>query len=101
MIHDVALQNLHVIFCVDRAGLAGNDGATHQGAFDLALLSPIPNLTILAPMNELQLRDMLGSAVNMEGPVVIRYPRGRGVFLEWKQPLRAMQAGKGRVLHRS
>jgi len=101
VIHDVALQNLHVIFCVDRAGIAGNDGATHQGAFDLALLSPIPNLTILAPMNELQLRDMLGSAVNMKGPIVIRYPRGRGVFLDWKQPLRPMQAGKGRVLHRS
>lgn len=99
LIHDVALQNLHVIFCVDRAGLAGNDGATHQGAFDLAFLNPIPNLKILAPMNELQLRDMLNAAVDMEGPVVIRYPRGRGVHLDYKQPFRFFEIGKGRKLN--
>lgn len=101
VIHDVALQDLHVIFCVDRAGIAGNDGATHHGAFDLSLLNPIPNLKILAPMNELQLRDMMGSAINMKGPVVIRYPRGRGVYLDWKQPIRKIDIGQGRVLCRS
>lgn len=100
LIHDVALQNLHVVFCLDRAGLAGNDGATHQGAFDMAFLRPIPNLAILAPMNELQLRDMMKAAVDMEGPVVIRYPRGRGVYLDWKQPFRPIAAGEGRVLKR-
>ncbi|MBL4706630.1 MAG: 1-deoxy-D-xylulose-5-phosphate synthase, partial [Flavobacteriales bacterium] len=98
VIHDVALQNLHVVFCVDRAGLAGSDGATHQGAFDLAFLNPIPNLTILAPMNELQLRDMMKAATEMNGPVVIRYPRGRGVYLDWKQPFRSIEIGKGRKL---
>jgi len=99
LIHDVALQNLHVIFCIDRAGLAGNDGATHQGAFDLAFLNPIPNLTVLAPMNELQLRDMLNTAVHMDGPVVIRYPRGRGVYLDYNQPFRPFEIGKGRKLN--
>jgi len=101
LIHDVALQNLHVIFCVDRAGIAGSDGATHQGAFDLAFLRAIPNITILAPMNELQLRDMMKAALIMKGPVVIRYPRGRGVYLDWNQPFRDIEAGKGRLLSKS
>ncbi|MBT5402908.1 MAG: 1-deoxy-D-xylulose-5-phosphate synthase [Crocinitomicaceae bacterium] len=101
LIHDVALQNLHVIFCVDRAGIAGSDGATHQGVFDLAFLRAIPNLTVLAPMNELQLRDMMKAALTMKGPVVIRYPRGRGVYLDWNQPFKIMEAGKGRLLSKS
>ena len=77
IIHDVALPKLHVVLCIDRAGIVGNDGATHHGLFDLAYLRPIPNLTIAAPMTGEDLREMMRMAVNMEGPVAIRYPRGR------------------------
>ena len=77
IIHDVALPKLHVVLCIDRAGIVGNDGATHHGLFDLAYLRPIPNLTIGAPMTGDDLRTMMRMAVNMEGPVAIRYPRGR------------------------
>ncbi len=98
VIHDVALQNLHVVFCLDRAGLAGNDGATHHGAFDMAFLNTIPNLTLWAPMNELQLRDMMRAAIDINGPVVIRYPRGRGVHLDWQLPFRKIESGEGRIL---
>lgn len=77
IIHDVALPKLHVVLCIDRAGIVGNDGATHHGLFDLAYLRPIPNLTIAAPMTGEDLREMMRMAVNMEGPIAIRYPRGR------------------------
>lgn len=99
VIHDVALQNLHVIFCLDRGGLVGEDGATHHGVFDLAFFRPIPNLTIASPLNEAELRDMMYTAqLDGMGPWVIRYPRGRGVMPEWKTPFREMPVGKGQQL---
>ena len=99
IIHDVAIGNLHVVFCFDRAGIVGEDGATHHGAFDLAALRPVPNLTICAPMNEHELRKMMFTAqLPDQGPWVIRYPRGRGVMDDWKCPLEAIEVGKGRKL---
>jgi 1-deoxy-D-xylulose-5-phosphate synthase len=96
VIHDVALQNLPVIFCLDRAGLVGEDGATHHGVFDLAYLRCIPNMIICAPRNEIELRNVLYTAqLCLEGPIAIRYPRGRGVIKDWKQPYKAMEIGKG------
>jgi 1-deoxy-D-xylulose-5-phosphate synthase len=99
VIHDVALQNLNVVFCLDRGGIAGADGATHHGAFDLAYMRCIPNMTVAAPMNEEELRDMMYTAQqdNM-GPFSIRYPRGNGVMPQWKTPLKAMPVGKGRKI---
>jgi 1-deoxy-D-xylulose-5-phosphate synthase len=86
IIHDVALQNLPVIFCVDRAGLVGEDGATHHGAFDLAYLSCIPNMIVFAPLNEVELQNILYTAsLGLENPIAIRYPRGRGEFIDWKK----------------
>ena len=99
IIHDVAIGNLHVVFCFDRAGIVGEDGATHHGAFDLAALRPVPNLTICAPMNEHELRKMMFTAqLPDQGPWVIRYPRGRGVMDDWRCPLEAIEVGKGRKL---
>jgi 1-deoxy-D-xylulose-5-phosphate synthase len=99
VIHDVAIQNLNVVFCLDRAGLAGTDGATHHGAYDLAYMRSIPNMTIAAPMNEEELRNLMFTAQqeNM-GPFVIRYPRGNGVMADWKRPLKAMETGTGRKI---
>lgn len=95
VIHDVALQNLPVIFCLDRAGLVGEDGATHHGVFDLSYLNCIPNLTILAPINEIELRNCLYSAqINLQSPIAIRYPRGRGVFTKWQLPFLAIDFSK-------
>ncbi len=99
VIHDVALQNLPVIFCLDRAGLVGEDGPTHHGVFDLAYLRCIPNMTIFSPMNEMELRDIMFTCQqNLEGPIAIRYPRGQGVSLHWKQPFSTMEMGTARVL---
>ena len=99
IIHDVAIGNLHVVFCFDRAGIVGEDGATHHGAFDMAALKPVPNLTICAPMNEHELRKMMFTAqLPDQGPWVIRYPRGRGVMDDWRCPLEAIEVGKGRKL---
>ncbi len=106
LIHDVALQGLPVIFCIDRAGLVGQDGATHQGVFDLAFLLPIPQMTLAAPSDEGQLRDLLYSAQQAfdnrtnkaMGPWAIRYPRGRGVLAAWKKPFKKLALGKGREL---
>lgn len=97
VIHDVALQRLPVVFCLDRAGLVGEDGATHHGAFDLAYFRPIPNLVISAPMNERELRNLMYTAQLPETglPFVIRYPRGRGVTPRWKTPLEIQPVGKG------
>lgn len=96
IIHDVALQKLQVIFCLDRAGLVGEDGATHHGVFDLAYFRPIPNLIIASPMNERELRNLMYTAqLNNHGPFVIRYPRGRGVTPRWKTPLEEMTIGRG------
>ena len=79
VIHDVALQGLHVVMCLDRAGLVGEDGATHHGVFDLAAMLPVPGLTIASPMDEVELRNLMFTAASGEGPFVIRYPRGNGV----------------------
>jgi len=99
VIHDVALQNLPVIFCIDRAGLVGNDGATHHGVFDLAFLRCIPNLIIVAPADAIELRQMLFTATqNLQQPMAIRYPRGRGEIKEWKAPFQNIDIGKGRCL---
>lgn len=97
VIHDVALQKLNVVFCLDRAGLAGADGPTHHGAFDLAYFRCIPNMIISAPMNEEELRNLMYTAQAEEyGPFVIRYPRGNGVMVNWKTPMRKLKIGEGR-----
>lgn len=99
IIHDVALQNLNVVFCIDRAGVVGEDGATHQGSFDLAYLRCVPNMTICAPMNEQELRNMMFTAqLTDKGPWAIRYPRGRGVMKNWKTPFGEIASGTGRKL---
>ena len=100
VIHDVAILKLPVVLCLDRAGLVGEDGPTHHGAFDLAYLRPIPNLTICSPMDEHELRRMMFTAqLPHQGPFVIRYPRGRGVKADWRCPLEAIEVGTGRKLH--
>ncbi|SOD20350.1 1-deoxy-D-xylulose-5-phosphate synthase [Pedobacter xixiisoli] len=97
VIHDVAIQNLNVVFCLDRAGLAGADGATHHGAYDLAFMRCIPNMTVASPMNEEELRNMMYTAqLENKGPFTIRYPRGNGMLPDWKRPLNEIQVGKGR-----
>ncbi len=99
VIHDVAIQNLSVIFCLDRAGLVGSDGATHHGAYDLAFFRCIPGMTIASPLNEVELRNMMYTAqLRQAGPIVIRYPRGRGVMVNWKQPFTELETGKGQQL---
>ena len=99
IIHDVALLNLHVVFCFDRAGIVGEDGATHHGAFDLAALRPIPNLTISSPMDEHELRRLMYTAqLPDKGPFVIRYPRGGGVLLNWRCPFEEIKVGTGRKM---
>jgi len=99
VIHDVAIQNLHVVFCLDRAGLVGEDGATHHGVFDIAYLRTIPNMVIAAPMNEVELRNLMYTAqLKNFGPFAIRYPRGYGVLKERKQPFEEMPIGKGQLV---
>ena len=99
VLHDVALQNLDVVFCLDRAGLVGADGATHHGAYDLAYMRCIPNMIVASPMNEEELRNLMFTAqLPNKGPFTIRYPRGRGVLSEWKTPMKEITVGKGRRL---
>ena len=99
IIHDVAILKLPVVLCLDRAGLVGEDGPTHHGAFDLAYLRPIPNLTICSPIDEHDLRRMMYTAqLPGMGPLVIRYPRGRGVLVDWRCPLEPIEVGTGRKL---
>ena len=99
IIHDVALLNLHVVICLDRAGLVGEDGPTHHGAFDIAALRPVPNITIASPMNEKELRNLMYTAqLPDKGPFVIRYPRGRGVMTDWECEFEEIQVGTGRKL---
>ena len=99
VIHDVALQNLHVVFCLDRGGLVGDDGATHHGAFDIAYMRSIPNITVTAPMNEEELRNMMYTAqLEGVGPFSIRYPRGNGVMVDWRKPFKKLEIGKANVL---
>ncbi len=99
LIHDVALQNVNVVFCIDRGGLVGADGATHHGVFDFSYMRCIPNLTIAAPLNEIELRNLMFTAQqeNM-GAFSIRYPRGQGRIIDWKQPFELLPVGKGRQL---
>ena len=98
VVHDVALQKLKVVFCLDRGGLAGADGPTHHGAFDIAYFRCIPNMIVSAPMNEEELRNLMYTAQLEEtfGPFTIRYPRGNGVMVEWKTPFKKIEIGKGR-----
>lgn len=99
VIHDVALLNLPVVLCLDRAGLVGEDGPTHHGAFDIAALRPVPNLTIASPMDETELRKMMFTAqLPDKGTFVIRYPRGRGSVVDWRCPFEEIAVGKGRCL---
>jgi 1-deoxy-D-xylulose-5-phosphate synthase len=99
VVHDVALQNLNVVFCLDRGGLAGADGPTHHGSFDIAYFRCIPNMIVSAPMNEEELRNLMYTAQqdNM-GPFSIRYPRGNGVMHEWRTELKTIEIGKGRKI---
>ena len=100
IIHDMAILNLPVVLCLDRAGLVGEDGATHHGAFDMAFLRPIPNLTIASPMDEHELRRLMYTAqLPGKGSFVIRYPRGKGVLTDWECPLTEIKVGTGRRLH--
>lgn len=98
VIHDVCIQNLKVVFCLDRAGLVGADGSTHHGAYDLAYLRALPNLIVSAPMNESELRNLLYTSQlsKIKGPVSIRYPRGQGVLPDWETPFEEIPVGKGR-----
>ncbi|MDD7272718.1 MAG: 1-deoxy-D-xylulose-5-phosphate synthase [Prevotella sp.] len=99
IIHDAAILNLPVVLCLDRAGLVGEDGATHHGAFDMAFLRPIPNITIASPMNEHELRHLMYTAqLPNKGLFVIRYPRGNGVITDWKCPMEEIEVGKGRKI---
>jgi 1-deoxy-D-xylulose-5-phosphate synthase len=98
VIHDVALQDLSVVFCLDRGGLVGTDGATHQGVFDISYFRCIPNLIISAPKDEIELRNLMYTATTCKHPFVIRYPRGRGVHTNWQQPFETIPIGKGEIL---
>ena len=99
VLHDVALQKLPVVFCIDRAGLVGEDGATHHGVFDISYLRNIPGLVLAAPLNEIELRNMMFTAMNYnDGPFAIRFPRARGQFKIWKLPLELMDIGKGQLI---
>jgi len=98
VIHDIALQNLPVVFCIDRAGLVGNDGATHHGIFDIAFLRAVPNMIVAVPKDELDLRNLLYTAQFTKQPFSIRYPRGRGEYIDWKKPFNLIEIGKGRQI---
>jgi 1-deoxy-D-xylulose-5-phosphate synthase len=99
VIHDVALQNLPVIFCLDRAGLVGEDGATHHGVFDLAYLRCIPNMIVYSPLNEIALRNILFTAqFGLNHPIAIRYPRGRGQIVDWQKPYEKIKIGQANCL---
>ncbi len=99
VIHDVALQKLNVVFCLDRAGVVGADGPTHHGAYDISFMRCIPNMVVSSPMNEEELRNLMYTAqLPDQGPFVIRYPRGNGVMVDWKRPFQAIKIGEGRKL---
>jgi 1-deoxy-D-xylulose-5-phosphate synthase len=99
LIHDIALQKLPVVFCLDRGGLVGTDGPTHHGSFDLAFMRIIPNMIVSAPMNEEELRNLMFTAQEKDhGPFAIRYPRGQGVMTDWQRPFASIPIGKGRMI---
>lgn len=101
VIHDVALQNLQVVFCLDRGGLVGADGPTHHGAYDIAYMRSIPNMIVSAPMDEIELRNLMYTAQNKKtGPFSIRYPRGRGRIINWEQPFEPIEVGKARLIRK-
>jgi len=101
IIHDVAIQKLPVVLCLDRSGLVGQDGPTHHGVFDLAYLRSIPDIIISAPMNEIELRNLMYTAqLDNRGPFAIRYPRGRGVCPDWRKPFEEIPIGKSRFISR-
>jgi 1-deoxy-D-xylulose-5-phosphate synthase len=100
IIHDVCLQNLPVVFALDRGGLVGEDGETHQGVYDLSYLRCVPNMTIMAPSDENELRDMLYTALEHDGPIALRYPRGNGEGVEIKPGFRKLPMGKGEILEK-
>ena len=98
VLHDVCLQDLPVVFCLDRAGFAGADGPTHHGAYDIAFFRCVPNLVVSAPMNEEELRNLMYSATKHDGPYSIRYPRGQGTMPNWRLPMRQIPVGQGRIV---
>lgn len=98
VIHDIALQNLPVVFCIDRAGIVGNDGATHHGVFDITFLRAIPNIIVAVPKDEIQLRNLLYTAQYIQQPFAIRYPRGRGIYKNWQKQFTKVEIGKGKQL---
>jgi len=98
VIHDIALQNLPVVFCIDRAGIVGNDGPTHHGTFDISFLRAIPNMIIAVPKDEIDLRNLLFSAQETKQPIAIRYPRGRGNHLKWQLPFKKIRIGQAKKL---
>ena len=99
VIHDVALQDLNVVFCLDRAGVAGADGPTHHGAYDIAFMRCIPKLIVSSPMDESELRNLMYTAqADENGAFCIRYPRGEGVIVDWKTPMKKIKIGTGRKL---
>jgi 1-deoxy-D-xylulose-5-phosphate synthase len=99
VIHDVAIQKLPVVFCLDRGGIVGADGATHQGIFDIAYLRSIPNIIVSAPMNEEELRNLMYTAqLKNHGPFAIRYPRGKGRIRDWQKPFKEIEIGKARLV---
>src|SRR6185369_12364721 len=98
LIHDVAIQNLPVVFALDRGGLVGADGATHHGAFDFSFLRCVPNLVVMAPSDELECRRMLSTGLALNGPSAVRYPRGTGPGVEIKRDLETLPVGKARIV---
>jgi 1-deoxy-D-xylulose-5-phosphate synthase len=98
VMHDVALQNLPVVFCLDRAGVAGADGPTHHGAFDIAYMRCLPNMVVSAPMDEIELRNLMLTGAQSGVPFSIRYPRGNGSIVDWRQPMQPLKIGTGRRL---
>lgn len=100
MIHDVALQKLHVVFCLDRGGIVGEDGATHHGVYDLAFMRCVPNLIIASPLDEIELRNLMFTALKKQSaPFAIRYPRGKGINADWEKPFEAIEIGTGECIH--
>ena len=101
LIHDVAIQNLNVVFCLDRGGLVGADGPTHHGVYDIAYLRCIPNMIVSSPLNEIELRNLMYTAQKPnQGPFSIRYPRGKGVIVDWKKEFKELIVGKGEVIQK-
>ena len=100
IVHDVCIQNLPVVFCLDRSGVVGNDGETHQGVFDIAYLRALPNIVIMSPKDENELRNMLATGIDHDGPIAIRYPRGNAVGVEFEKAATVLLIGKAEVLCR-